>query len=191
MNYVHWVRMVAPFSGMLLGAIAGRPKRTDLATELVQAIQQGRLCIVDLTYDLDEKSPCWPDGSASSPFHATTVATLRERCLLAATAFKLPSTFGTHMDAPLHVKSRGASLNEMAGEKLIVPAVVVDVSAAATSSPDYLLTVEDLEKWAKAHGPEPRVRSVDSHRMGVALAFPGAIREPGRAGRDAFPRAVN
>ena len=60
---------------MLLGAIAGRPKRTDLATELVQAIQQGRLCIVDLTYDLDEKSPFWPDGSASSPFHATTVAT--------------------------------------------------------------------------------------------------------------------
>ena len=75
------------------------------------------------------------------------------------------------MDAPLHVKSRGASLNEIAVEKLIVPAVVVDVSAAAASSPDYLLTVEDLEKWAKAHGPAPSGCAVLIH-TGWASRWP-------------------
>lgn len=170
MDYIHLVQMVFPFSGLLLGAIAGRPERTDVAAKLVQAIRQGRLRIVDLTYDLDEKSPFWPEGDASSPFHATTAATYENDVYFART-LQIPEHFGTHMDAPLHLDSKGASLNEIAAEKFIVPAVVVDVSAAAASDSDYLVTVRDLEDWEMAHGLAPMGCAV-LIRTGWALRWP-------------------
>jgi kynurenine formamidase len=141
---------------------------------LAQAIQQGQLRIVDLTYNLDEKSPFWPDGGNASPFHATTDATYENDGSFART-LQIPEHFGTHMDAPLHLVSNGASLSEIAVEKFIVPAVVVDVSVAAASSPDYVVTVEDLEQWTKTHGPAPSGCAV-LIRSGWASRWPSQAR---------------
>ena len=154
MGTVHVVLIALAFSGMLLCASDGRAEQKNLAAELVQAIHQGQIRIVDLTHDLDEKSPFWPEGDEPTPFHARAVATYQRDGYLART-LEIPEHFGTHMDAPLHFDPQGASLDQIAVEKFVVPAVVVDVSAAAASSPDYCVTVADLEKWVKAHGPMP------------------------------------
>jgi kynurenine formamidase len=131
----------------------------DLPAALVQAIQQGRMKMVDLTYALDDRSPFWPEGSPVSPFHATTAATHQHDGYFLR-ILQLPEHFGTHMDAPLHFDPKGKSLDEIPMQDFLLGAVVVDVRAAVGSNPDYCLTAEDLEKWEKAHGSLPRGSAV-------------------------------
>ena len=60
-------------------------------------------------------------------------------------------------------------------EKFVVAAVVVDVTAAAASSPDYRVTVADLEQWMNAHGPMPGGCAVLVH-TGWASRWPSQER---------------
>ena len=142
--------------------------------ELVQAIHQGQLRIVDLTHNLDGNSPFWPEGTAAPPFHAKEIATI-ERDGYFARTLEIPEHFGTHMDAPLHFDPNGASLDQIAVENFIVPAAVVDVRAAAVSSPDYRVTAADLEQWVTAHGPMPKGCAV-LIRTGWASRWPSQER---------------
>jgi kynurenine formamidase len=66
-------------------------------------------------------------------------------------------------------------LDQIAVEKFVVPAVVVDVTAAAASSPDYRVTVADLEQWVSAHGPMPSGCAVLIH-TGWASRWPSQER---------------
>ncbi len=125
------------------------------AAALVQAIQQGRVKTIDLTYPLDEHSPFWPEGTALSPFHATIAATYQHDGYFAR-SLQLPEHFGTHMDAPLHFDAKGKSLDEIPVQDLFLGVVVVDVRVAVRANPDYRLTARDLENWEKLHGPLPQ-----------------------------------
>lgn len=127
----------------------------DLLTKLVQAIQQGRMKTVDLTYELDDRSPFWPEGSPQSPFHATAGASYEHDGYFLRN-LQLPEHFGTHMDAPLHFDPKGRSLDEIPVQDFFLNAVVVDIRPAVGTNPDYRLSVQDLENWEKAHGPFPR-----------------------------------
>jgi kynurenine formamidase len=110
--------------------------------------------MVDLTFALDEHAPFWPEGSSSSPFHATTTAIYeRDGCFVRS--LQLPEHFGTHLDAPLHFDPKGKGLDEISVQNLVLEAVVVDVRAAVSADSDYRLSVQDLEKWEEAHGPFP------------------------------------
>jgi len=203
-------RSLTLFSGLLFlfslsGALMAAGS-SDLPAGLLQSIQQGRVKTVDLTYALDDHSPFWPEGSPLSPFHATTAATYEHDGYFAR-ALQLPEHFGTHMDAPLHFDPKGQSLDEIPVQDFLLGAVVVDVRAAANSNPDYRLTVQDLQKWEKAHGPMPRgsvvlmltgwgsrwpsqERYMNQDAQGV-LHFPGFSLEAARYLLDhAHPRAI-
>ena len=62
---------------------------------------------------------------------------------------------GTHVDAPIHYSDSGASADMIPAEQLVVPLVVVDVSAKAARHNDYALTTRDLADWEARHGPLP------------------------------------
>lgn len=64
---------------------------------------------------------------------------------------------GTHLDAPVHwVTGRdGEDVSQIPPQRLIAPAVVVDLSGRAAADPDFLVEVEDLRQWEDAHGPLP------------------------------------
>jgi kynurenine formamidase len=62
---------------------------------------------------------------------------------------------GTHMDAPGHFVSGGRFSPEITPEELIVPIVVVDVSARAAADPDTMLLVDDLMRFERGHGRIP------------------------------------
>ena len=132
---------------------------SDLPAELVQAIQKGTVKSIDLTYALDDQSPFWPEGSPHSPFHATTAATYQHDGYYAR-SLQLPEHIGTHMDAPLHFDPHGKSLDQIPLQSLLLAVAVVDIRAAVSSNPDYRLTVQDLQKWEKAHGPFPQEGAV-------------------------------
>src|SRR5206468_3292056 len=62
---------------------------------------------------------------------------------------------GTHIDAPIHFGEGRSAVDQIPVERLIGPAVVIDVSAQCSRNPDYELTVEDLVTWESRHGPIP------------------------------------
>ncbi len=62
---------------------------------------------------------------------------------------------GTHIDAPIHYADNGVAIEAIAADQLVVPLVVVDVSAKAARNADYALNGHDLAAWESGHGRLP------------------------------------
>jgi len=140
---------------LVVGVWSARAEERDLPLKILQAIQSGKVVVQDLSHTLDENAPYWPEGSAKTPFQVSLEATF-ERDGYLARRLCMPEHFGTHMDAPAHFLPKGLSVDQIAVKELLVEAIVVDVSEAVKTNPDYRVTTIDLENWAKAHGPMPR-----------------------------------
>ena len=63
---------------------------------------------------------------------------------------------GTHFDAPVHwitgKDHAQNSVDTIDPKNFIAPAMVVDASAEVAANPDWLLTVDFLERWETRHG---------------------------------------
>jgi kynurenine formamidase len=91
---------------------------------------------------------------------------------------------GTHMDAPGHFFKDGRQSPEITLQELIVPIVVVDISARAARDPDTTLTVDDLRRFERRHGriPEGALVGMDSGwaaKFGNPTAYKGGAAYPG------------
>jgi len=62
---------------------------------------------------------------------------------------------GTHLDAPLHFAEGKWTAAEVPVERLVAPAVVIDVRQQAAADRDYRLTAADLAAWETRHGRVP------------------------------------
>lgn len=62
---------------------------------------------------------------------------------------------GTHIDAPLHFSTDGASVDELEVENLICPLCVIDIKAKAAEEANTMLTPDDIEAWISANGDIP------------------------------------
>jgi kynurenine formamidase len=129
-------------------------KRDSVLGITLRQLATGDARLVDLTHGLDEKSPFWP-GDDYQPFQLKTIATL-EKNGVSSKAFAMPEHFGTHIDAPCHFEKGQVTLDQIADEDLFAAGVVIDITTAAESDPDYRLTVSDIATWEKEHGPIPR-----------------------------------
>jgi len=87
---------------------------------------------------------------------------------------------GTHFDAPVHWASGrdcpDSSVDTIAVENFIAPAVVIDASAEVLVNEDWLLTVPFLVEWERRHGSIPEgawvfLRTDWSRRAHDAAAF--------------------
>lgn len=65
--------------------------------------------------------------------------------------------FGTHVDAPVHWISgkEGRDVSQLPVNRLVAPAVVMDMSTEVSSNPDFLLEVAHIEAWERIHGSIP------------------------------------
>ena len=59
---------------------------------------------------------------------------------------------GTHLDAPIHFSSAGATAEKLDVTTLVAPLAVVDVAAKAAQNPDYLVSRQDLAEFEQRHG---------------------------------------
>jgi kynurenine formamidase len=96
---------------------------------------------------------------------------------------------GTHIDAPGHFKLGGKLVDELDPQTLMVPIVVVDISAKAESNPNATVKQEDLVAFERRFGRIPenacvamnsgwdqKVADGDAFRGGTGfpdLNFPG------------------
>ena len=107
---------------------------------------------IDLTYPFSAETIYWPTGE---PFRLERVAYGRADAgyFYSSNNFSAAEHGGTHFDAPIHFAERGQTAELVPVDRLIGPAVVVDVTDRAT--PDYQVQVDDLERWEATHGPIP------------------------------------
>ena len=107
---------------------------------------------IDLTYAYSEETIYWPTEDG---FQLDELAYGETDQGYFYSSYKISTAEhgGTHLDAPIHFSRDGMSNEQIPLDRLIAPAVVVDVSAHAT--PDYRIDVADLEAWEEAHGRIP------------------------------------
>lgn len=110
--------------------------------------------IVDLTHALDESTIAWP---TTRPFHREQTAwgVTSAGYWYASGDVVTSEHAGTHIDAPIHFAQGQTSVDDIALDRLIGPAVVVDVRVACAQQSDYRLTVEDLRSWELQYGRIP------------------------------------
>jgi kynurenine formamidase len=107
--------------------------------------------VVDLTHALDENTPYIPVPNITFPFKKTPIATVAKNGV-AAYRWEIHEHLGTQIDAPNHFFDNGRSLDLLPADSLVVPLVVIDVSARAASNSDTSLTVADIDAWERRHG---------------------------------------
>ena len=110
--------------------------------------------LVDLTYPLDEQTVFWP---TNKPFTWEKAAWGRTPSgyWYASGDFSMSEHGGTHIDAPIHFAEGRLAVDEIPLQKLIAPAVVIDVRQAVEEDRDYRLAVRDLDMWEARHGAIP------------------------------------
>jgi kynurenine formamidase len=111
--------------------------------------------LVDLTYSLDEQTVFWP---SNKPFTWEKAAWGRTTngYWYASGDFSMSEHGGTHIDAPIHFAEGRLAVDEIPLQKLIAPAVVIDVRTAVEETRDYRLAVRDLKAWEARHGLIPQ-----------------------------------
>ena len=120
----------------------------------LEALFSGKLKTVDLSYKLNSTSPYWP-GENYQPFELKTIATLENDGVLSK-VITLPEHLGTHIDAPNHFENNQPDVSSLTPEELWGPGVLIDITVQAEQNADYMLSLNDVLTWEKAHGAIPQ-----------------------------------
>ena len=104
--------------------------------------------VVDLTHPIHSGIPRWPGDPA---VRFATAATIKDDGYFLR-RFTMGEHSGTHLSTPAAFYPDAAGSADLPVEALVVPASVVEVSAAAARNPDYALTIDDIAAWERRHG---------------------------------------
>ena len=115
--------------------------------------------VIDLTHPFSPSLPVYPGYKPVQ---------VRERFALARDGFSAHEvTFdehtGTHLDAPSHFVSGGASADRIPVDRLVAPLVVISITDRAARDADTVVTVDDVLGWEKRYGAIPAGAFVAMH----------------------------
>ncbi|WP_328470722.1 cyclase family protein [Actinoplanes sp. NBC_00393] len=128
---------------------------------LLSGVSGGTIEVVDLTAPLSSGTPILqlpPPFANTIPFRLEEISRYDDRG---------PAWYwndihtgehtGTHFDAPVHwVTGRdGDDVSQVPPQRLIAPAVVIDVADRVAENPDFLLEIEHVREWEATNGPLP------------------------------------
>ncbi len=140
--------------------------------------------IVDMTHALSEKFPTF---GGDRHFSLKTLYT-KEKNGYNLKKWDLIEHTGTHIDAPFHFSSAGATVDRLDPSSLFVPLVVVNIADRAGLNPDTQLTVEDIKGWERVHGRVPVGACVAANSNWEArVSNAKAFRNPDAKGVMRFP----
>lgn len=147
--------------------------------------------IVDLTHSYDEDSVYWPTSPGRFELKTLHRGPTDRGYWYEANTFCTPEHGGTHLDAPVHFAEGMWSVADVPVERLVGPAVVIDVKAKVAANPDYTLTREDVTRFEADHGKIP-AGAIVILNTGYASRWPDRLSylgddTPGDASRLIFP----
>jgi kynurenine formamidase len=139
--------------------------------------------LVDLSHEYSDQTVFWPTAES---FRLEKVAdgVTPQGYYYAANNFATSEHGGTHLDAPVHFAKGHWSVEQIPLERLVGDAIVVDVTAAAGTQPDYRVTTEDFTAWERANGEIPS-DAIVLIRTGYSKFWPDAARYLGTSERGA------
>ncbi|MEP7274581.1 MAG: cyclase family protein [Acidobacteriota bacterium] len=110
--------------------------------------------VIDMTHSFDEQTIYWP---TAQPFHWEKEAWGQSAggYWYSAGRYSASEHGGTHLDSPIHFGEGKSTIDQIPLSRLMGPAVVIDITAACASAPDYQLTAADITAWEQAHGEIP------------------------------------
>jgi len=111
--------------------------------------------VVDLTHAFDASTLYWPNAPGGFELTRLAFGPSPAGFFYAANAFRAPEHGGTHLDAPIHFAEGKATVDKVPPSSLVLPMVVIDVSANAAADADYRLTEADVKAWEERHGRVP------------------------------------
>lgn len=112
--------------------------------------------IVELNHEIHNGIPTWP-GDPEVLF--SKVSSLQNSGYFLR-QLSIGEHSATHMNAPSSFSADATSIDEYPPEKLVVPAVVIDVREKAAANADYTFSIEDVLAWEKVHGRVPPAHMV-------------------------------
>ncbi|HMF58416.1 MAG TPA: cyclase family protein [Pyrinomonadaceae bacterium] len=111
--------------------------------------------IVDLSYAFDEQTVYWPTADT---FHLETVAEgmTPQGYFYSAYKFSAAEHGGTHIDAPVHFAEGHNTVDRIPLEQLMGQAILIDVTRQCAANHDYLISVDDFQRWERENGRIPQ-----------------------------------
>ncbi len=134
------------FMGLVLGNIQ---QSISIAQDNSASLPEGKW--IDLTHDFSEDTIYWPTAEGfklERVFEGYT----DEGYFYDANNYSAAEHGGTHIDAPIHFAEGKQTVDEIPLERLMGPAVVIDVTQKALADPDYLVGVKDFTNWEAKNG---------------------------------------
>ena len=177
--------------GVLLAACAIPPAEEAATPAVPDANAVAGWRMIDLSHAYGGDTLYWPTDTKGFALDTLAEGMTDAGYFYAAREFATAEHGGTHLDAPVHFAEGGDDVASIPLDRLILPGIVVDVSASAAADPDYLVTAEDLLAWEAEHGPVPAGSAV-LIRTGWASRWPDALAylgddTPGDASNLHFP----
>jgi kynurenine formamidase len=112
--------------------------------------------IVDLTHAFDEQTVYWPTSPSKFELKQLAFGKTPGGYFYSSFALCTPEHGGTHLDAPLHFAEGHPSIGDVPLDRLMGPAVVIDISKQAGSDPVYRLSPDDVAAFERANGKIPQ-----------------------------------
>ena len=137
--------------------------------------------LVDLTHAFDADTIYWPTEEGFVLERGPS-GFAPEGYYYEAHRFRGAEHGGTHLDAPIHFRQGGQSVEQIPLERLLGPAVAIDVTLACARDRDYRVDVGDLQGWEARHGEIPR-GAIVLLRTGFGRFWPDRERYMGTAAR--------
>jgi kynurenine formamidase len=142
--------------------------------------------LVDLTHAFDASTIFWPTEEGFV-LERGFAGRAEGGYWYEAHRFRSAEHGGTHMDAPIHFGEGRLAADAVPLERLVGPAVVVDVAAACAANRDHAIGVADVAAWERANGAIPQ-GAIVLFRTGFGSFWPDRARYLGTAERG--PAAV-
>jgi kynurenine formamidase len=112
--------------------------------------------LIDLSHSYDETTVYWPTATERFRLEPISVGQTEGGWFYSAYSICTPEHGGTHLDAPRHFAANGATTDTIPLERLVAPAIVIDMSDDAAKDRDALLLPSHIEAFEREHGPIAR-----------------------------------
>ncbi len=147
--------------------------------------------LVDLTHAFGGDTVYWPTATTKFQLEQLAYGPTDAGYFYSANSLCTPEHGGTHLDAPIHFAEGQQTTAEIPLERVVRPAVIIDISPKSQADRDYQLSREDVVEFERERGQIER-GTIVLLRTGWSRYWPN-VREylgddtPGDASKLSFP----